>query len=91
MANIQPTDLVFDLYTGTGTIALFMAEKAKEVVGIELVPEAIADAKINAENNHIDNATFYVGDMKDVFTDAVYREARASEYHCDGSAEGGYA
>ena len=69
MARIEPTHVVFDLYTGTGTIALFMAEKAKEVIGIELVPEAIEDAKLNAANNGIDNATFYTGDMKDVFTD----------------------
>lgn len=89
MANIQPTDLVFDLYTGTGTIALFMAEKAKEVVGIELVPEAIADAKINAENNHIDNATFYVGDMKDVFTDAfIEKHGRPNIIVTDPPREG---
>lgn len=68
MANIQPDELVFDLYTGTGTIALFMAEKAREVVGIELIPEAIEDAKLNAANNKISNSTFYAGDMKDVFT-----------------------
>ena len=68
MANIQPDELVFDLYTGTGTIALFMAEKAREVVGIELIPEAIEDAKINAENNNITNSTFYAGDMRHVFT-----------------------
>ena len=67
MADIQKDDLVFDLYTGTGIIALFMAEKTKEVVGIELVPEAIVDAKLNSANNGIDNATFYDGDMKDVF------------------------
>jgi len=69
MADIQPNELVFDLYTGTGTIALFMAEKAKEVVGIELIPEAIEDAQLNAKNNRIDNATFYAGDMKDVFNE----------------------
>ncbi len=74
MARIQPSDVVFDLYTGTGTIALFMAEKAKEVIGIELVPEAIEDAKLNAENNGIDNATFYTGDMKDVFTDEFIKK-----------------
>ena len=69
MADIQKDDVVFDLYTGTGTIALFMAEKAKEVVGIELIPEAIVDAKTNAKKNGIKNATFYDGDMKDVFTE----------------------
>ncbi|MEY2963019.1 MAG: tRNA (uracil-5-)-methyltransferase [Bacteroidota bacterium] len=70
MAQIKKTDLVFDLYTGTGTIALFMADLAKEVVGIELIPEAIADAKKNAEANGITNATFYAGDMKMVLNDA---------------------
>ena len=69
MADIQKDDVVFDLYTGTGTIALFMAEKAKEVVGIELIPEAILDAKTNAMKNGIENATFYDGDMKNVFTE----------------------
>jgi len=68
MAELQPNELVFDLYTGTGTIALFMAEKAREVIGIELIPEAIEDAKLNAANNNIENATFYAGDMKDLFT-----------------------
>ena len=74
MANIQPEELVFDLYTGTGTIALFMAEKAREVVGIELIPEAIEDAKLNAKNNGIENATFYAGDMKHVFTEAFVKK-----------------
>ena len=69
MADIQKDDVVFDLYTGTGTIALFMAEKPEEVVGIELIPEAIVDAKTNAKKNGIKNATFYDGDMKDVFTE----------------------
>ena len=67
--EITNNDLVFDLYTGTGTIALFLAKKAKKVVGVESVPEAIADAKLNAEVNKIDNTDFVVGDMKDVFND----------------------
>ena len=67
MAEIKKDELVFDLYTGTGTIALFMAEQAREVVGIELIPEAIEDAKLNAQNNGVTNATFYAGDMKEVF------------------------
>jgi len=67
MAEIKQDELVFDLYTGTGTIALFMAEQAREVVGIELIPEAIEDAKLNAKNNGVDNATFYAGDMKNIF------------------------
>jgi len=68
-ADLQGDELVYDLYTGTGTIAQFIAEKAKHVVGIESVPEAIADAKINAANNKIDNVSFFVGDMKEVFSD----------------------
>ena len=68
-ADLQGDELVYDLYTGTGTIAQFIAKNAKYVVGIESVPEAIADAKINAANNKIDNVAFFVGDMKEIFTD----------------------
>lgn len=67
-ANIQSTDLVYDFYTGTGTIANFVAEKAKAVIGVEYVEAAIKDAKINSEINGIENTKFYAGDMKDVFT-----------------------
>lgn len=65
--EITADDLVYDLYSGTGTIALFLAQKAKKVVGVESVPEAITDAKINAEINNIPNTDFVVGDMKSVF------------------------
>ncbi len=68
-AGLSGRELVYDLYTGTGTIAQFVAKKAKKVVGVESVPEAIADAKENAKNNQIDNASFFVGDMAKVFTD----------------------
>jgi len=61
--------LVYDLYTGTGTIANFVARKARKVIGIEYVPEAIEDAKINSEINGITNTLFYAGDMKDILTD----------------------
>ena len=61
--------LIYDLYTGTGTIANFVARQARQVIGIEYVPEAIEDAKINSEINHIDNTLFYAGDMKDILTD----------------------
>lgn len=61
--------LVYDLYTGTGTIANFVARNAKKVIGIEYVEEAIIDAKKNSEANGIDNTLFYAGDMKDVLTD----------------------
>ncbi len=62
-------ELVYDLYTGTGTIANFVARKARKVIGIEYVPEAIEDAKVNSEINGIDNTEFYAGDMKDILTD----------------------
>ncbi len=68
-AELTGNELVFDLYTGTGTIAQFVSKKAKKVVGVEAVPEAIADAKINAERNDITNCDFFVGDMKNVFND----------------------
>lgn len=68
-ASLKGEEIVYDLYTGTGTIAQFVAQKAKKVVGIESVPEAIEDAKENARNNGINNAFFYVGDMKNVFND----------------------
>ena len=61
--------LVYDLYTGTGTIANFVAKKARHVIGIEYVPEAIEDAKINSQINGIENTVFYAGDMKDVLSD----------------------
>ena len=60
--------IVYDLYTGTGTIANFVAKKAQKVVGIEYVPEAIADAKVNSQLNGIGNTVFYAGDMKDILT-----------------------
>ena len=68
-AGLTGNELVYDLYTGTGTIAQFVAKKAKKVVGIEAVPEAIEDAKANAVFNKIENTTFFVGDMKNVFNE----------------------
>ena len=68
-AELQPTDILYDLYTGTGTIANFCARRARKVVGVEYVPEAIEDAVINSRLNNIDNTTFYAGDMKDVISD----------------------
>jgi 23S rRNA (uracil1939-C5)-methyltransferase len=69
-AGLTGSELVYDLYTGTGTIAQFVSKNAKKVVGVESVPEAIVDAKLNAERNKITNCEFYVGDMKNVFNDA---------------------
>ncbi|MBO4806859.1 MAG: 23S rRNA (uracil(1939)-C(5))-methyltransferase RlmD [Paludibacteraceae bacterium] len=68
-ANLSGNELVYDLYTGTGTIACFVSKMAKKVVGIEYVPEAIEDAKVNADFNQIKNTLFYAGDMKEILTD----------------------
>ena len=68
-AQLSGNELVYDLYTGTGTIANFVARQARQVIGIEYVPEAIEDAKVNSEINHIGNTLFYAGDMKDILTD----------------------
>ena len=73
-ANLTGNELVYDLYTGTGTIANFVAKKAKKVIGIEYVPEAIEDAKINSEINNIANTLFYAGDMKDILTEEFIRQ-----------------
>jgi 23S rRNA (uracil1939-C5)-methyltransferase len=69
-AGLTGNEIVYDLYTGTGTIAQFVSKQAKKVVGVEAVPEAIADAKENAKRNAITNCEFFVGDMKNVFNDA---------------------
>ena len=68
-AGLTGNELVYDLYTGTGTIANFVARQARQVIGIEYVPEAIEDAKVNSEINGITNTLFYAGDMKDILTD----------------------
>ena len=68
-AELKADDTLYDLYTGTGTIANFCARHAKRVVGVEYVPEAIEDAVINSQLNGIDNTVFYAGDMKDVLSD----------------------
>ena len=69
-AELTGSEVVYDLYTGTGTIANFVARSASKVVGVEYVPEAIEDAKVNSALNGIDNTVFYAGDMKNVLTDA---------------------
>jgi len=69
-AGLSGDETVYDLYTGTGTIAQFVSKKAKKVIGVESVPEAILDAKANAERNNITNCEFFVGDMKVVFNEA---------------------
>ena len=66
--------LIYDLYTGTGTIANFMARYARRVIGIEYVPEAIEDARTNSKVNKIDNTAFFAGDMKDILNDEFIRQ-----------------
>jgi 23S rRNA (uracil1939-C5)-methyltransferase len=73
-AGLTGKETVYDLYTGTGTIAQFVSRKAKKVIGIEYVPEAIEDAKINASANGIDNCEFFAGDMKDVLNEGFIAE-----------------
>lgn len=74
MAALTGNELVYDLYTGTGTIANFVAHDASKVIGIEYVADAIEDAKLNSRTNGIDNTLFYAGDMKDVLTDEFVAE-----------------
>ncbi|MCR5313451.1 MAG: 23S rRNA (uracil(1939)-C(5))-methyltransferase RlmD [Bacteroidaceae bacterium] len=73
-ASLTGDELVYDLYTGTGTIANFVAKKARKVIGIEYVPEAIEDAKVNSQINGIDNTLFYAGDMKDILNKEFIEE-----------------
>ena len=73
-AELTGNELVYDLYTGTGTIANFVSRKARQVIGIEYVPEAIEDAKVNSALNGIDNTLFFAGDMKDILTDKFIKE-----------------
>lgn len=73
-ADLSGNELVYDLYTGTGTIANFVARRASRVIGIEYVPEAIADAKVNSQVNGITNTEFFAGDMKDILTDEFIAE-----------------
>lgn len=73
-ANLTGDELVYDLYTGTGTIAQFISKKAKKVIGVESVPEAIEDAKNNALNNNISNVEFFVGDMKNIFNSSFIEQ-----------------
>lgn len=73
-AGLTGDELVYDLYTGTGTIANFVSRRARRVIGIEYVPEAIEDAKVNSAINGIDNTLFYAGDMKDILTQDFINE-----------------
>ncbi|MFD3003081.1 23S rRNA (uracil(1939)-C(5))-methyltransferase RlmD [Pontibacter toksunensis] len=71
LADLKGDELVYDLYTGAGTIANFVARQCREVIGIEYVPSAIEDAKINSQINNINNTTFYAGDMKDILSNEL--------------------
>lgn len=73
-AGLTGIENVYDLYTGTGSIAIYVSKGAKNLVGIEYVEVAIEDAKINASNNGVENATFYAGDMKDVLTETLFEQ-----------------
>lgn len=74
LAQLTGKELVYDLYTGTGTIANFVACHAQQVIGIEYVEDAIADAKANSKCNGIENTLFYAGDMKDILTDEFVKQ-----------------
>ncbi|MFN8154246.1 MAG: 23S rRNA (uracil(1939)-C(5))-methyltransferase RlmD [Bacteroidia bacterium] len=78
-AGLTGKETVYDLYTGTGTIALFVARQAAKVVGVEYVKEAIADANINAALNGVTNTVFYAGDMKDLLTEELFRKEGAPD------------
>lgn len=73
-AGLTGNEIVYDLYTGTGTIANFVAKQSRKVIGIEYVPEAIEDAKINSQLNRIENTLFFAGDMKDILTEEFIAE-----------------
>jgi len=73
-AGLQGNELVYDLYTGTGTIANFLARQCRKVIGIEYIPEAIEDARANAELNGIKNTTFFAADVKDLLNNDFMAE-----------------
>ena len=88
-AQLKPDDVVYDLYTGIGTIAQFIAKSVTKVVGVEVVPESIEAAKINAEDNGINNAFFEAGDMKSIFTPAfIERHGKANVVITDPPRDG---
>jgi 23S rRNA (uracil1939-C5)-methyltransferase len=78
-AGLSGDELVYDLYTGTGTIALFLSSHAKEVIGVEYVEEAVADAHENAQINHVNNCRFYAGDMRKVLNQDFIKQHGAPD------------
>ena len=88
-AQLKADDVVYDLYTGIGTIAQFIAKSVAKVVGVDVVPESIAAAKVNAAENKIDNAFFEAGDMKAIFTeDFINRHGKANVVITDPPRDG---
>jgi 23S rRNA (uracil1939-C5)-methyltransferase len=87
-ANLSGDEIVWDAYCGIGTISLFLANKCKKVMGVEIVPEAIEDAKKNSELNNIDNTEFYVGKAEDVITDKYNDGVRADVIVVDPPRKG---
>ncbi|MCK7558774.1 23S rRNA (uracil(1939)-C(5))-methyltransferase RlmD [Chitinophaga sedimenti] len=78
-AGLTGSEVVYDLYCGTGSIGIFVSRQAKKVIGIELIKEAIDDAIINAEQNNVTNATFYAGDVIDIVDDAFFAKHGAPD------------
>ncbi len=76
-ANLKLSDVVYDLYSGTGTIGLYMAKYCKQVIGIESIEDAVLDAQINKNNNQINNATFYAGEVRSLFEEVVQKHGKA--------------
>jgi 23S rRNA (uracil1939-C5)-methyltransferase len=71
-AELKGTEIIYDLYCGTGSIGIFLSDQARKVIGIELIPEAIKDAKENALLNHVHHAAFFAGDVSDICNDAFF-------------------
>jgi len=76
-AELKPTDLVYDLYSGTGTIGLYLSKHCQQVIGIESIEDAVSDAKLNKSNNQIDNAEFYAGEVRSLFEEVVAKHGKA--------------
>lgn len=87
-ADLKGEETVYDLYCGTGSISLFLAQRARKVIGVELIPEAIHDAKENAEKNHIENVDFYVGEAETVFPKLYQKGLKADVVVVDPPRKG---
>ena len=87
-ANLSGNETVFDAYCGTGSITLFLSQKAKEVYGVEIIPQAIENAKINAVENNVNNAHFYVGESEVVIPDLINQGIKADVVVVDPPRKG---